>query len=787
MMAHSHGPAHRRNSSDCLTIIFGIITVKVCFNCGIRNDDDAVFCAACNFFLEWSDDAPAIPPRTTALAATPPFTARPARPAPAADQPLPAQPAIAQPAAAQPAIARPPQPLAQEPRPASAGPAERAPLPPPPAANRHPTVPGPAPAVPASPATASPATAPPATAPASPPVEVDELSGEQWLLTRAVDGLERGQQLAVARDRTDLATALERSKAKLDERTIGVAVVGEFKRGKSTLINALLQTAVCPVDADEVTVVPTLVRYGDTPSAIAYLEGDSVDGEPPTEAVAVDRIADFVSEIGNPGNRRGLRSVQVRLPRRMLRTGLCLVDTPGVGGLDSAHGIITLGALDVAQGMLFVTDASQELTEPELGFLRQALARCPVAACVLTKIDLYPKWRQIVTLNEGHLAQAGLDVPVIAVSSFLRLASRRDPALAEESGYQALVEFLARRVIRTANTAAVAAAAGDVEFVADQIEQQIVAEKSVLTRPAEAERVVSRLATAHGRTAGLAAPTATWQQMLSDGVQDLVADVEHDLQGRLRTVLRDVEGIIDAGDPKDAWADIEVWLRRHVVAAAVANFDTLAERTNDLATEVGERFNLDAGGPVQLETGAHPEGLAEVNLASAESLAAPGGRFGSMLMATRTAMFVPMVLFGVAGSLLGAVVAAPLSVVLAAGIGQKIIRDEKKRQVAHRRQQAKLAGRRYVEEVGFIMNKESRDALRRTQRFLRDDFQLRAMTLHRSSTSALNAAKQAMALPEPERRQRVTQLAAESAQLREVDAEVAKLVSAAPAGARSGG
>ena len=103
-------------------------------------------------------------------------------------------------------------------------------------------------------------------------------------------------------------------------------------------------------------------------------------------------------------------------------------------------------------------------------------------------------------------------------------------------------------------------------------------------------------------------------------------------------------------------------------------------------------------------------------------------------------MFVPMVLFGVAGSLLGAVVAAPLSVVLAAGIGQKIIRDEKKRQVAHRRQQAKLAGRRYVEEVGFIMNKESRDALRRTQRFLRDDFQLRAMTLHRSSTSALNAA-----------------------------------------------
>ena len=81
-------------------------------------------------------------------------------------------------------------------------------------------------------------------------------------------------------------------------------------------------------------------------------------------------------------------------------------------------------------------------------------------------------------------------------------------------------------------------------------------------------------------------------------MQDLVADVEHDLQGRLRTVLRDVEEIIDAGDPKDSWGDIEVWLRRQVVAAAVANYDTLAERTPDLATDVSERFSLDAGGPI---------------------------------------------------------------------------------------------------------------------------------------------------------------------------------------------
>ena len=89
-----------------------------------------------------------------------------------------------------------------------------------------------------------------------------------------------------------------------------------------------------------------------------------------------------------------------------------------------------------------------------------------------------------------------------------------------------------------------------------------------------------------------------------------------------------------------------------------------------------------------------------------------------------------------------------------------------------------MAARRYVEEVGFIMNKESRDALRRTQRFLRDDFQLRAISLHRSSTNALGAARQAMQLSGPERSARVSQLRSEAAQLAQVDAQVAQLVTA---------
>ena len=96
-------------------------------------------------------------------------------------------------------------------------------------------------------------------------------------------------------------------------------------------------------------------------------------------------------------------SVEVSLPRQLLSDGLVLVDTPGVGGLGSAHSAITIGALPMADAVLFVSDATQEFTGPELEFLQTATALCPNVVCVLTKIDFYPAWRKIADLDAGHL------------------------------------------------------------------------------------------------------------------------------------------------------------------------------------------------------------------------------------------------------------------------------------------------------------------------------------------------------------------------------------------------
>ena len=135
------------------------------------------------------------------------------------------------------------------------------------------------------------------------------------------------------------------------------------------------------------------------------------------------------------------------MPSPLLADGLVLVDTPGVGGLGSVHGAITAAALPMADGVLFLTDASQEFSEPEMTFLKQALSMCPNVCCVLTKTDFYPAWRKILDLDQGHLQDARISLEILPVSSVLRRQASElgDDSLEEESGFPALLDGAARR------------------------------------------------------------------------------------------------------------------------------------------------------------------------------------------------------------------------------------------------------------------------------------------------------------------------------------------------------
>jgi len=570
--------------------------------------------------------------------------------------------------------------------------------------------------------------------------------------------LAEARALATGAQRPDLVERLDQAAERLRADDATVAVVGEFKQGKSTLVNALLRTDICPVDADIVTAVPTILRYGRPPAA--FLQIPAEDGSIASMPIDFAQLRRHITEGAADPAPRG---VEVRLDRRLLGAGLSIIDTPGVGGLDSAQGNLTLATLSLAGAALFVTDAAQELTAPEVDFLRRTLERCPRVFCVITKTDLYGEWRRIVEINQGHLARAGLDIPIVAVSSFLRMrAQARDSTeLNEESGFPRLVDLLRRDVLGQAATNRVAAARAELSFVVAQLRERVEAEHAVAAKPEAAPEVAKRYAEKSRRSAWLAG--GSWQTVLGDGIQDLTADIEHDLRERLRLTVRRGEDLLDESDPRETWRDFQAWAAREATAAAVDNLMLLVTRTEQLAHDVAERFGLEYDS-LDVDLPAPELALRKVDELDVSFQRSGIQQFLGAFTAARVT-YGGFYMLGAVGALFNVALAAPLAILAGMTLGRRMIKSERERQVQQRRLQAKGELRRYVDDVGFHVGRDCREAIRRTQRFLRDEFAARAAAIERSAAATAAAVREIAELPPEERRQRVAALAEQQRRL----------------------
>jgi len=205
--------------------------------------------------------------------------------------------------------------------------------------------------------------------------------------------------LGTDRDREQLAALLDR----LDAARLRVLVVGEAKRGKSTLVNALLSRDVLPSGVTPLTAVTTTVRYGDDERA----EVRFLDGHDEKHPLAV--LSDLVTERGNPGNRRRIASVTVYAAAPVLADGVELVDTPGTGSVfewDTQAAHEALRSMDAA---VFVLTADPPVSASERDLLSQVARLSVTTFVVLNKADHLdePGLAEALEFTQRVLGEAG--------------------------------------------------------------------------------------------------------------------------------------------------------------------------------------------------------------------------------------------------------------------------------------------------------------------------------------------------------------------------------------------
>jgi hypothetical protein len=229
-------------------------------------------------------------------------------------------------------------------------------------------------------------------------------------------------QLAHDAGRPDLAIEAQ----VLAERTAAgrfyVACVGQFKRGKSTLLNALVGRPILPVGVVPVTSAVTVLRFGpELRARVRFVRGQ-------WRAIEVDALAQLVSEAENPENAKGVAAVEVMLPSPLLASGMCLVDTPGIGSVFAGNSAVTREFVPQIDAALVVVGGDPPISGDELNLVADVSRHVGQIIFVLNKADRLDEserkqavdfTRKITADRLGHATG-----PLLEISATERLAGR---------------------------------------------------------------------------------------------------------------------------------------------------------------------------------------------------------------------------------------------------------------------------------------------------------------------------------------------------------------------------
>jgi GTPase SAR1 family protein len=153
-------------------------------------------------------------------------------------------------------------------------------------------------------------------------------------------------------------------KEKLLNNVFNLVVLGQFKRGKTTLINALLGAEILPTAVVPLTSIATILKYGETLSIKVFFNDGQV-----TE-IGPDRLSQYVTEKGNPKNMKDVLEVVITYPSSYLKDGVRLIDTPGVGSVYEHNTDVAYQYLPKSDAALFLLSVDQPVSKAELDFLK---------------------------------------------------------------------------------------------------------------------------------------------------------------------------------------------------------------------------------------------------------------------------------------------------------------------------------------------------------------------------------------------------------------------------------
>jgi dynamin family protein len=396
---------------------------------------------------------------------------------------------------------------------------------------------------------------------------------------------------------------LYRGRAALADGRFLVLVVGEFKRGKSSLLNALIEQRLFPVDADIATATVCTLSWGETPRAVVHLlPGDGDEALPPPKTIGLAEVPRYATEQGWAKGDPPVAQIDMVAPIPQLTSGLILVDTPGIGSMNPAHTAATSGFLPEADALIFVASADQPLSTPELAFLARAYEVCPIVLTAVTMIDKPSYEDEIIAEARARIAgvtgQPADRVDLVGVSALRKWngLKEEDQALVQESGFPELEQRLWTGLVTSCAIARLSEAIDVLEAVTADSAAPLQNEKTGLAGQAALKDIDEQLKAAQAKVQEARTEAPRRSRMLADELEEHFRPIRRELTQAFDDMYLEFQ---QATEDRKALAEpgavINRLVREMVDAQSRANRD-LSKVVDEVAASFSERLSVPLSG-----------------------------------------------------------------------------------------------------------------------------------------------------------------------------------------------
>lgn len=236
-------------------------------------------------------------------------------------------------------------------------------------------------------------------------------------------------------------------KEQYGKKILNVLIAGEVSVGKSTFVNTLLKEDVCETAEETCTNAASVIKYGETEKVKVFFNPTENDSNPAPKQILRSQIREYTSEKCNSKNKKEVRLIEIEIPNEVLKEGIVIIDTPGLGAIEPKHAIVTYGIAPIADIIFFLGSTIRQLSSFEINHLKRLVecSKCDNIVHILTKID-QGNSKVIMDENKGEISKVLIEkeISYFGVSSVLYndYLNTSDEEDLKESGFCPLLEHI---------------------------------------------------------------------------------------------------------------------------------------------------------------------------------------------------------------------------------------------------------------------------------------------------------------------------------------------------------